>query len=604
MLPQSFDLTTLRAAYGEGLDPRDVMQGVAARIARLDDPGIFLSRFAPGAIDSFLEALGPFDPARKPLWGIPFAIKDNIDCAELPTTAACPAFAYTPEQSAEAVRRLMAAGAIPIGKTNLDQFATGLVGVRTPHPVPFNAFDRTLVPGGSSSGSAVAVATGLVSFALGTDTAGSGRVPAGLNNIVGLKPTLGAVPVRGVLPACQTLDCVSVFALTTSDAWTVLAAMAGYDAADPWSRRISLGQPGPATPRRLGIPDRASRIFLGDREAETAFEAALMLLERSGHEFVEVDLTPFFAVARLLYEGPWVAERYQAIRGFIESSPGALHPTILAIIRAARDRSAADAFAGLYRLAALRRATEPVWSGIDALVVPTFPRPVTVAETVADPIGPNAGLGTYTNFVNLLDLCALAIPGPFRADGWPAGITLIGTAGQDAALLAIGTEFHRQSAVPLGATGVPQPTADPVGLLGQEERVELCVVGAHLSGLLLNRELVALGAVLRRRVSTRSDYALYALPGTDPAKPGLVRVADGTGAAIETEVWALTPLAFGRFVASVPAPLGIGTVRLADGSTPKGFLCEAIAARGAEDVSGFGGWRRYLAARAGESNAG
>ncbi len=597
MIPQSFDLTTLRAAYGEGLDPREVMRAVAARIERLGDPGIFLSRFSPATLEGFVDALGPFDPLGKPLWGIPFAIKDNIDCAGLPTTAACPAFAFTPERSAEAVRRLIGAGAIPVGKTNLDQFATGLVGVRTPHPVPLNAFDRTLVPGGSSSGSAVAVATGLVSFALGTDTAGSGRVPAGLNNIVGLKPTLGAVPVRGVLPACQTLDCVSVFALTGSDAWTVLTAMAGYDAEDPWSRRAVLGAPGPSGPRRLGIPDRSSRIFLGDEQAARAFDQALALLRHAGHGLIEVDLSPFFAVARLLYDGPWVAERYQAIRTFIERSPEALHPTTLAITQGARDKSAADAFAGLYRLAALRRATEAVWTGIDALVVPTFPRPVTIAETAADPIGPNAGLGTYTNFVNLLDLCALAVPGPFRADGCPAGITLVGPASQDGSLLTIGTDFHRQSAVPLGATGVAQPArAAPAGP-AEDDTVELCVVGAHLSGLPLNHELVALGARRRREVATRPDYALYALPGTVPAKPGLVRVADGRGTAIATEVWSLTPAAFGRFVAAIPAPLGIGTVRLADGSTPKGFLCEAIATEGARDVSGFGGWRRYVAAR-------
>ena len=597
MIPQSFDLTSLRAAYGEGVDPGEVMRAVAARIERLGDPGVFLARFSADALEGFVAALGPFDPVRKPLWGVPFAIKDNIDCAGLATTAACPAFAFMPERSAEAVRRLMAAGAIPVGKTNLDQFATGLVGVRTPHPVPFNAFDRTLVPGGSSSGSAVAVATGLVAFALGTDTAGSGRVPAGLNNIVGLKPTLGTVPVRGVLPACQTLDCVSVFALTAPDAWTVFAAMAGFDAEDPWSRPILLDQPGPPAPRRLGVPDRASRIFLGDEQAEAAFDRALALLERAGHALVDVDLTPFFEVARLLYEGPWVAERYQAIRAFIEATPAALHPTTLAITRGALDRSAPDVFAGLYRLAALRRATEPLWTTIDALVVPTFPRPVTIAETTTDPIGPNAGLGTYTNFVNLLDLCALAVPGPFRQDGRPAGVTLIGTAGRDAALLTIGTEFHRLSAVPLGATGVPQPVVAAPETPVREDVVELCVVGAHLSGLPLNRELVALGGRLRRSVSTRPDYALYALPGTTPAKPGMVRIGPARGTAIATEVWGLTTAAFGAFVAAIPAPLGIGTIRLADGSSPKGFLCEAVAVEGAEDVSGFGGWRRFLAER-------
>lgn len=596
MIPPSLDLVTLQEAYRDGLDPRAVLQEIAARSAALDDPGIFLARSSPDALDAAVAALGPRDPATRPLWGIPFAIKDNIDCEGLPTTAACPAFADHPSGSAEAVRRLVAAGAIPVGKTNLDQFATGLVGVRTPHPVPRNAFDPSLVPGGSSSGSAVAVARGLVSFALGTDTAGSGRVPAGLNNLVGLKPSLGAVPLRGVLPACQTLDCVSVFALTVPDAWAVLITMAGFDAADPWSRQMTLAQPPKAGPRRLGVPDAASRIFLGDAKAEAAFEAALHALSAQGHALVEVDLAPFFAVARLLYEGPWVAERYQAIRTFIERSPDALHPTTRAIIDGARRFSAADAFAGLYRLAELRRTTEVVWSGIDALLLPTFPRPVTLAEIAADPIGPNAGLGTYTNFVNLLDLCALAVPGPLRADGRPSSVTLVAPAEEDGLLAAVGHAFQASIGGRLGATGAAQPDRPWPWVDRTDPSIELCVVGAHLTGLPLNRELVTLGGHLRRSVATIPDYRLYALPGTTPAKPALVRVAAGEGSAIATEVWALPAENFGRFVAAIPPPLGIGTIRLADGTTPKGFLGEAVAVQQADDISRFGGWRRYLEA--------
>ena len=597
MIPHSFDLTTLQEAYRSGADPKAVLAEVAARIDRLDDPGIFLSRFSAEALDAFVAGLGPQDPVAKPLWGIPFAVKDNIDCAGLPTTAACPAFAFEPPHSAEAVRRLIAAGAIPIGKTNLDQFATGLVGVRTPYPVPRNAFDPSLVPGGSSSGSAVAVAQGLVSFALGTDTAGSGRVPAGLNNIVGLKPSLGAVPVRGVLPACQTLDCVSIFALTVPDGWRVFTTMAGFDPADPWSRPVPVGALSAPAPRRLGVPDRASRIFLGDRHAEAAFDAALDGLSAAGHDLIEVDLQPFFAVARLLYQGPWVAERYQAIRAFIERQPDALHPTTLEITRHAVGQSAADAFAGLYRLAALRRATEPTWEAIDALIVPTLPKPVSLAEIAADPISPNAALGTYTNFVNLLDLCALAVPGPFRADGLPAGVTLIAPAGQDAALATVGADFHGNTGLTLGATRQAQPAVADAGPMPADEMIELCVVGAHLSGLPLNKELVALDARYRRTIETTPDYALYALPGTSPPKPGLLRVAEGQGTAIATEVWALSPAAFGRFVAAIPSPLGIGAVRLADGTTPRGFLCEGVGTVGATDISRFGGWRRYLAER-------
>ncbi len=597
MIPRTFDLDSLHTAYRAGIHPRDVLRAVDERIDSLGDPGIFLARFTADALDRFVDDLGTFDLATRPLWGVPFAIKDNIDCAGLPTTAACPAFTRHPTGSAEAVRRLVAAGAIPIGKTNLDQFATGLVGTRTPHPVPRNAFDPTLVPGGSSSGSAVAVARGLVAFALGTDTAGSGRVPAALNNLVGLKPSLGAVSVRGVMPACQTLDCVSIFALTVEDATRVFSAMAGYDPDDPWSRHVAQEPSPPRSAARFGVPNQASRIFGGDAVAEAAFDAALNVLAAQGHTLVDIDLTPFFAVAALLYEGPWVAERYQAIREFIEVQPGALHPITLAITRQATQKSAADAFAGLYRLAALRRQTEPVWSSVDALVVPTIPRPVTLEEIAADPIGPNAALGTYTNFVNLLDLCALALPGPFRADHRPAGITLIAAAGRDAVLAHHGRGFAAAVALPLGATGLKRHATDRTHSAAADTTVELCVVGAHLSGLPLNRELVALGGRLIRTVATTPDYALYALPGSSPPKPGLVRLrGGGEGAAIATEVWQLPVEGFGRFVAAIPPPLGIGTIRLADGTTPKGFLCEAAALGDALDISSFGGWRSYLAA--------
>ncbi len=539
-----------------------------------------------------------FDSSKKPLWGVPFAVKDNIDLAGLPTTAACPDFAYRPTASATVVERLVAAGAVPLGKTNLDQFATGLVGVRSPYPVPRNSFDPAMVPGGSSSGSAVATARGIVSFALGTDTAGSGRVPAGLNNIVGLKPSLGAIPVRGVLPACQTLDCVSVFALTVPDAWTVFEVAAGFDARDPWSRTIRLGDPGSETPlRRLGIPDRKSRIFLGDRLSEAAFDKALVLLEEIGVELQEVDLTPFFDVARLLYEGSWVAERYQAIRAFIESKPQALHPTTLKITSNAKRFSAADAFADIYKLAALRRAAEPLWAMVDALVVPTYPRPVKRAELEADPISPNSGLGTYTNFVNLLDLCALAVPGPFRTDGFPSGITLIAPAEADARLATLGARFHAAAAIPLGATHARLPSHTWPKRARHADRFEIAVVGAHLSAMPLNGELTRLGGEFVREARTAPDYGLYALAGGPPFRPGLVRVAPGEGAAIALEVWRLPAEGFAAFVAAIPAPLGLGTVRLADGTTPKGFLCESAGLAGARDITPFGGWRAFVASQ-------
>ena len=598
-MPPSLDRVTLHRAYRDGLDPAGLVEGCLARAAEPGQVGTFIA-LAPDAARRALAALGPFDPEAKPLWGLPFAIKDNIDLAGVPTTAACPDFAYTPSDSATAVARLLAAGAIPVGKTNLDQFATGLVGTRTPYPVPKNSFDPDVVPGGSSSGSAVAVASGLVSFALGTDTAGSGRVPAGLNNLVGLKPTLGAVPVRGVVPACRTLDCVSVFGLTVEDAWAAASVMAGHDAADPWSRHASLGALGARPPRlRAGIPDAASRRFFGDALAERAFDRALALHAEQGLDLVPVDFAPLFAVAALLYEGAWVAERYAAIRPFIAEHRAALHPVTARIILGAERLSAADAFAGIYRLAELRRTAERLWEGLDLLVVPTVPRAWRVADLAEDPIGPNAALGTYTNFVNLLDLCALSVPGPFRDDGFPNGTTLIAPAGRDGLLASVGTELHRAAGVPMGATGVslpaaaPLPPAPPAG-------IEIVVIGAHLSGMPLNRDLVALGGTFRRELDTAPEYRLHALPGGPPARPGLVRVADG-GAAIAAEVWSLPAEGFGRFVDTIPAPLGIGRVRLADGTAPAGFLCEPAGLAGARDITHLGGWRRFIAAGAADT---
>ena len=592
-------ISALHAAYAGGLDPREILAETYRRLSALDDPGIFLALLPEAEAVAAAAALGPFDPAEKPLWGVPFAVKDNLDVAGLPTTAACPDFAFVPSQTAPAIARLLAAGAILIGKTNLDQFATGLVGLRTPHPAPRNALNPDLVPGGSSSGSAVAVAHGLVAVALGTDTAGSGRVPAGLNNVVGLKPSLGSVSSRGLLPACRTLDTISVFAGTVADADRVFRIMAGYDAADPYSRDLPLpAQPSELPPGlRVGVPDAGSRRFGGDPLSEAAFEAGLADLAALAGPSETVDLAPMFAVAALLYDGPWVAERYQAIRPLIETTPDALHPTTRAVIGRAAEFTAADAFAGLYRLAELRRAADTLWERIDVLVVPTYPRPVTCAAIEADPIGPNSELGTYTNFVNLLDLCALAVPGRFRSDGLPSGLTLIAPRGRDGLLAALGARLHAAAGVPIGAgrAPVPVPEAGPAGA-GPDE-IELAVIGAHLSGLALNRELTGLGARFLRAAETQADYRLYALPGGPPRRPGLLRVAAGTGGRIAAEVWALSPSAFGRFVAAIPAPLGIGTLRLADGTAPKGFLVEAEGIGGDSDITGYGGWRGYLAAQ-------
>lgn len=599
-VPASFDLASLRAAYAEGLEPLDLVAAIEARIATHDDPALFIARPDPDALVARAVALGAMpeaDRAALPLFGIPYVVKDNIDVAGIATTAACPDFPRHPAAHAPVVERLEKAGAILIGKVNLDQFATGLVGTRSPYGVPRNPCDPTLIPGGSSSGSAAAVSAGLVAFALGTDTAGSGRVPAGLNNLVGLKPTPGLVSTRGVLPACRTLDCVSVFALTVDDAWSVLREIAGYDPEEPYSLRIPRGELGAVPPKlRLGIPAARHRFFYGDTAGEAAFQAALEGLAARGYGLVEVDFEPFLSIARLLYEGPWLAERFAAIEPFIRSKPEALHPVTRAIIEPSVGRSAVEAFQAIYRLAELRRESEATWAHVDALVVPTVTRAWTVAEVLAEPVTTNSQLGTYTNFVNLVGLCALAVPERFRSDGRPSGITLIAPGGRDAYLASIGRVIEGGSGLPLGATGQPRPTPRALPSGEPPGMIPIAVVGAHLSGLPLNRELLDRGGVFVATVRTSRSYRLHALPGGPPSRPGLIRVGEGAGYAIEGEVWALPPEGFGSFVASIPAPLGVGTLQLEDGSTVKGFVCERAGLEGARDISAAGGWRAYLQA--------
>ena len=515
-----------------------------------------------------------------PLAGVPFAIKDNIDLAGVPTTAACPDFAYTPAASAEVVKRLIAAGAVPMGKTNLDQFATGLNGTRSPYGAPACVFNRAYVSGGSSSGSAVAVAAGLVAFALGTDTAGSGRVPAAFNGLVGMKPTKGRWSTSGLVPACRTLDCITVLTHTIADARAVDSAVAGFDAVDPYSRPR---EDRPVAARRIGVPRPDQRIFLGDAAAERLYERALATLAANGAELVEIDMAPLRETAMLLYGGPWVAERTAAALPLLDEHPEAIDPTVRAIMEDGRSVSGVDVFEGQYRLAALQRIAEAMWQDIDLLALPTTPTIYRIAEMRAAPIALNSNLGLYTNFVNLLDMAALALPAGWRDNGTGFGITLIAPAWTDEALLDAGDDYVTTADLPLPP---PLNTEDTM------ETVKLAVVGAHLEGMPLHWQLTSRDARLIAATTTAPTYKLYAMANSTPPKPALIH--DAEGAAIKVEVYELDVAAFGSFVVEVPAPLAIGSVTLADGSTVKGFVAEPRALTGATDITELGGWRAYI----------
>jgi allophanate hydrolase len=530
------------------------------------------------------------------LAGLSFAAKDNIDAAGFATTAACPAFAYQPAQNASVVQRLLDAGAALHGKTNLDQFACGLNGTRSPYgPVP-NAIDPAYVSGGSSSGSAYVVATGQVDFALGTDTAGSGRVPAGLNNIVGIKPSKGLISTHGVVPAAQSVDCVSIFARTVDVAARVLAVAQGYDAQDPYARRLPMATTPLPAAFRFGVP--APLEFHGDTLAADAFAQAIERLRAQGGTPVEIDYAPLAGAAALLYESALVAERYAAVRPFVDAHADQIVEPVRGILLAGKGYSAADLVDAQTRLRAFGQQAAALWDGIDVLLVPTAPTHYTVAQMLADPVVLNRNLGAYTNFVNLLDYAAISVPSSLRPDGLPFGITLIGPCGSDWQLADLGQRYHHATGLALGATGAPLPPPAPIAALQPAATVDVVVVGAHLSGLPLNGQLTERGAVLLRAGETVPDYRLFALPGTVPPKPGLLRVAPGQGARIAVEVWRMPATAYGSFVALIPPPLGIGTLQLADGSALQGFICEPLALEGAQDITHFGGWRAFLQARA------
>lgn len=558
------NIVSLLQDYRSGtLQPAQVIAGILEKID--DFPGIWINRFDDVVLLTRARHLQERGPNGLPLYGIPFAVKDNIDVAGLPTTAACPAFAYEPAVDATVVRLLIEAGAICLGKTNLDQFATGLVGTRSPHGVPENPYGKDFIPGGSSCGSAVAVARGLAAFSLGTDTAGSGRIPASFNNLFGWKPTRGVVSTSGVVPACRTLDCVSVFTTTAADIPLVSAVISAFDPADSFSRK---GDFLPEVPvKRIGIPRPEQLEFFGDDNYAALWREKIVELQANGSEVIEIDFQPFLDAARLLYEGPWLTERYLATRELLESQPGAMHPVTLDIIQKGKLGSAVNVFEAQYRLADLKRQSECVWDSVDLLCTPTAGTIYRVSEVAGDPIRLNSRLGTYTNFLNLLDLCALAVPAGFRHDGMPFGVTFVAPAFGDRSLFAF--------------AGAPH---DPFGTM------EIAVCGAHMTGLPLNSQLTSRGGSFVREAKTAPAYRMVAL---DEKRPGLFRVHEN-GVSLPMEIWRLPLAAVGSFLAEIPAPLGLGRVELEEGGDVCGFLCEVQAIRDRTDITGFGGWRNWL----------
>lgn len=598
-LPTILDLPAVRALYASGWSPAGLFEALVQRIDAAD-PAIFISRPPLADLQAAVAALIEQAPVLNslPLWGMPLAVKDNIDVAGMPTTAACPAFTRIAETDAAVVARLRAAGAIVVGKTNLDQFATGLSGTRSPYGVPRSVFDAEYISGGSSSGSAVAVAAGLAAFALGTDTAGSGRVPAAFNNIVGIKPTPGLLSTSGVVPACRSLDCVSIFATTVADGAAVRRLAEGFDTNDPYSV-AGHGSTLPDTALRIGVLKPADREFFDDCDTPHLYEAAIRRIEQLGHQAIEIDFAPFRETGALLYDGPWVAERLAAFERF-GIALGELDSSVAAVVLQSGRYTAAQAFDGQHRLADLRREAAGQWAKADILLLPTAPATYRVEAMLADPLALNSRLGIYTNFFNLLGLAGIAVPAGFGSDGLPFGITLAAPAFHDDALVPLASAMHHAAA---SGTGIDRSAVVPPALSPLLEpdavgdQLQLAVVGAHLEGMSLNHELRSLGATLVRACRTMPDYRLFLLD-TTPPKPGLIREPDFIGPGIAIEIWALRSDVFGNFVAHIPAPLGIGQIALADGSSIPGFLCEYAGVTGAREITGFGGWRAFVAASA------
>lgn len=592
MPPVRLDIDNLENLYRRGeLTPRQLLEQLDGHQSAFADRNIWIHYLSPAEREPFLQALEGESPDSLPLYGVPFAIKDNIHLKGIPTTVANRHVHILPEASAFVVEQLLSAGAIPVGKTNLDQFATGLNGTRSDFGPCGNAFDADWISGGSSAGSAVAVALGLVSFALGTDTAGSGRVPAALNHIVGLKPTLGRLSVEGVVPACQTLDCVSIFARTAAQADHILNLADRRNPADPWQKERQPPERLIGQTFRFGVPADEQLGLVEYPETKALFEVAVEHLRALGGEPVTIDLTPFYEAAALLYNGPWVTERQLAVDALVDN-PDKVHPVVRDVLSAGDNLSASDAFSAQYRLATLKQAADTMLASVDTIVTPTCPAPYTIAEMTADPVALNARLGAFTNFMNLLDYSAVSVPAGFLDNSMSWGVTLFGPAWSDSVLNALAEPLHHRITDRMGATADPLPE---VSTLAPPQTLDVAVCGAHLDGFPLNHQLTDRGAVLAKRTRTAPRYRFYALAGGPPYRPGLIRT-ENAGFAIEVEVWRMPENRFGTFVAGIPHPLGIGQLELEDGSWCTGFICEPCGMDGATDISHSGGWRHYMTA--------
>ncbi len=595
--PYDMTITSLQKLYrSEELTPRKVLSDIHQRSKLYVDHNIWIHLLNTEELEFYLLGLESKDKT-SPLWGIPFAIKDNIDLAGIPTTAACPEFAYTPESSARVVQQLINAGAIPVGKTNLDQFATGLNGTRSPYGACKNSFNPDYVSGGSSAGSAVSVGLGLASFSLGTDTAGSGRVPACFNNLIGLKPSRGLLSAKGMVPACKSLDCMTIFAYDSDDANLVFSVAEGFDIADNYSRK----NPFPNQSRaygdrqgklRVGIIPEEQLDFFDDPTYAAAYIATLNRLKADEIECVEVDYQPFDEAARLLYEGPWVSERYIATQPLIEDNPDAVFPVVREIISRGCEPKATELFKSQYRLNALKQVCDQQFNGLDCLLTPTAGRCFTIDEMLEEPVLRNSQLGFYTNYMNLLDMASVAVPTQVTSKGLPFGVTLVGPTFSDRALLSIAKRFQKIFTLNIGASGIPKNNVE-VTTVTNSEYIDVLVCGAHLQGFPLNWQLTERGATLKTVTRTAPVYKMYALAGGPPFRPGLV-MDEAKGAAIDVEVWSMPADQFGNFVDGIPAPLGIGKVKLADDSMVSGFICEPYGIKGAKDITQLGGWSAYM----------